>query len=174
MHFLEYYNENIVKYDSINKFRHKNLTKIPKLLFVSLRFKFKHYDLKQLIAALVALELLTSQKGSLLKSKVSSVTLKIRKGQPIGCKVTIRGQKMRLFLTKLISKATLKHVRTKEKIRLNHNIFSFKVSNVLVFNELEKNYQFFKNLKSLDVSFVTTLSSYENFIFLMRSYKIEA
>lgn len=173
MHFLKYYNENIVKYDLINKFRHKNLMEMPKLLFINLRFKFKHYDLKQLIAALVALELLTSQKGSLLKSKVSSVSLKIRKGQPIGCKVTIRGEKMQSFLAKLISKATLKHIPTKTKSRVKHNIFSFKVSNVLVFHELEKNYQFFKNLKGLDISFVTTHTNYENFSFLMRSYKIQ-
>jgi large subunit ribosomal protein L5 len=100
--------------------------------------------------------------------------LKIRKGQPIGCKVIIRGEKMRLFLTKLINKITLKRSSTKSKARFEHNIFSFKISNVLIFNELEKNYQFFKNLKGLDISFVTTKSCYESFIFLMRSYKIEA
>ena len=174
MHFFEYYNENIVKYDLINKFRHKNLKKIPKLQFVSLRFKFRNYDLKLLVAALAALELITSQKGTLLTSKVSSVSLKIRKGQPIGCKVIIRGEKMRLFLTKLINKITLKRSSTKSKARFEHNIFSFKISNVLIFNELEKNYQFFKNLKGLDISFITTKSCYKSFIFLMRSYKIEA
>ena len=173
MHFFEHYNENIVKYDLINKFRYKNLIDIPKLRFISLRFNLKKYDLKQLISALAALELITLQKGSLLTSKVSSVSLKIRKGQPVGCKVVLRRDKMLQFLTKLVNKIIIENKEVKQLTTLNYNLFSFKISNILIFNELEKNYQFFKNLKNLDISIATTPTDFESFLFLLKSYKIK-
>jgi|TARA_B110000967_G_C18901297_1_gene575447 large subunit ribosomal protein L5 len=173
MHFFEHYNENIVKYDLINKFRYKNLTKIPKLNFISLRFNFKKSDLKQLIAALIALELITFQKGSLIESKVSSVSLKIREGQPVGCKVVLRRLKMLEFLTKLINKIVIENKKIKRSKIFNYNSFSFKISNVLIFNELEKNYQFFKNLKGLDINISTTPTDFKNFLFLLKSHKIK-
>jgi len=173
MHFFEHYNENIVKYDLINKFRYKNLTKIPKLNFISLRFNFKKSDLKQLIAALIALELITFQKGSLIESKVSSVSLKIREGQPVGCKVVLRRLKMLEFLTELINKIVIENKKIKRSKIFNYNSFSFKISNVLIFNELEKNYQFFKNLKGLDINISTTPTDFKNFLFLLKSHKIK-
>ena len=72
--------------------------KIPKITSAVLRFRLKHNDMKYLIAALAALELITSQKGVLIKSKVPNVTLKLRKGQPIGCKVTIRKNTLFSFI----------------------------------------------------------------------------
>jgi large subunit ribosomal protein L5 len=173
MHFFEYYNENVVKYDLVNKFRYKNLTNIPKLKFISLRFNFKRYDLKQLIAALTALELITSQKGSLLESRVSSVSLKIRKGQPIGCKVILRRVKMKQFLAKLINKIIIENKTANQETNFACNMFSFKISNVLIFSELEKNYQFFKNLKGLDISIATTAVNFKSFMFLIKSHKIK-
>lgn len=173
MHFFEHYNKNIVKYDSINKFRYKNLTKIPDLMFISLRFNFNKFDLKQILSALTALELVTLQKGSLITSKISSVSLKIRKGQPIGCKVVLRNMKMLLFLTKVLGKLIIENKKSKQPLGLDCNIFSFKISNILIFQCLEKNYQFFKNLKSLNVSVVTTSTNFKNFLFLVKSYKIK-
>ncbi len=173
MYFFERYNENIVKYDLINKFQYKSLINIPKLNFISLRFNFKKSDLKQLITALAALELITFQKGSLIESKVSSVSLKIREGQPVGCKVVLRRLKMLQFLTKLINETIVENGTVKRSKTFKCNLFSFKISNILIFNELEKNYQFFKNLKSLDVSISTTATNFENFVFLLKSHKIK-
>jgi len=173
MYFFEHYNKNIVKYDSINKFRYKNLTKIPDLMFISLRFNFNKLDLRQVLSALTALELITLQKGSLITSKVSSVSLKIRKGQPIGCKVVLRNIKMLLFLTKVIGKITIENKKSKQPSGLDCNIFSFKISNILIFRCLEKNYQFFKNLKNLNVSIITTSTNFKNFLFLVKSYKVK-
>ena len=174
MHFFEHYNENIVKYDLINKFRYKNLVDIPKLRFISLQFNLKKYDQKQLTSALAALELITLQKGSLIASKVSSVSLKIRKGQPVGCKVILRRDKMLQFMTKLMNIILIENKKVKESTPVCYNSFSFKISNTLIFSELEKNYQFFKNLKNLDVSIITTPTNYKSFLFLLKSYKIKA
>lgn len=173
MHFLNYYSENIVKYDLINKFRYKTIKKIPKLTFAVLRFKLKHSEVKQLITALAALELITSQKGTLLKSRVPSIVLKIRKGQPIGCKVTLRRSKMLSFLTDLYDKKPINRMAPRTSTSLIDHAFSFKIKNVLVFNQLEKNYQFFKYLSGVDVSFITTAQCQQDLDFLLKAYKLK-
>lgn len=174
MHFLSYYNQHIVKYDSINKFRYKKLADIPKIKFISLRIQFKNYDLKSLITGLAGIEMITSQKGTLIKSKVSNISLNIRKGQPVGCKVILCHENMLCFFVKLVNytgyQLRIGNLKNNDK---QHNILSLNLSNILIFNVLEKNYQFFKNLKSLDINIVTTPCSYENFLFFFKSYKLK-
>ena len=64
----------------------------------------------------------------------------------------------------------------KKKIEtLNSNklsLYSFKINNVLIFNSLEKNYKFFKNLKDLHIGIGTSNLKFNNFKFLLQSYKI--
>lgn len=173
MHFFNYYDQHIVKYDLITKFRYKKLTSIPAIQFISLRIQFKNYDLKSLITGLAGLELITSQKGTLIKSRVSKISVKIRKGQPIGCKLTVRQDKMFSFLTKLINYNMLKIHTSRLKNNLQHNILSLNVSNVLIFSVLEKNYQFFRSLKNLNINIVTTPCSSKEFRFFIKSYKLK-
>lgn len=173
MHFLNYYNQHIVKYDSINKFRYKKLTAIPKIKFISLRIQFRKYDLKSLITGLAGIEMITSQKGTLIKSKVSNVSLRIRKGQPIGCKVILCQEKMLCFLVKLINYTNYQlSISILKDNNKQQNMLSLNFSNILIFNVLEQNYQFFKNLNSLDINIVTTPCSYNDFLFLLKSYKL--
>jgi large subunit ribosomal protein L5 len=169
MHFLKQYTEKVVKYDLINKFQYKMPTKLPSLKFVTLNFKLKRFDIKLLISSLASLELITLQKGVLTNSNVSNVSLKIRKGQPIGCKITLRKNKMNNFLfqllNKTLNKCTVKTVK-------NNNLFSIKISNILVFKELEQNYSFFKNLSNLNINIKTTNCTFQEFLFLINSYKL--
>lgn len=173
MHFFNYYTQHIVKYDLITKFRYKKLINIPKIKFISLRIQFKNCDLKSLVTGLIGLELITSQKGTLIKSKVSNISVKIRKGQPIGCKLTVRQDKMLCFLTKLINYSVLQSRTSILKNNIQHNVLSINISNILAFSILEKNYQFFKNLKNLDINIVTTPCSYTEFLFFIKSYKLK-
>lgn len=167
MHFFENYNYNIVKYDLINKFYYKELKKIPKIQAIVLQFNTKKYDLKLLITSMAALELIAGQKGVLTKSKVASVSFKIRKGQPVGCKITLKKNRMAEFFLRLLNQ-----IKIENKIN-SLKTFSFKISNVLIFNELEKNYQFFKNLKSLNITIITSATCKEDFYFLLQSLKIK-
>lgn len=89
MHFIENFYLQTIKYDLINKFSYKNPTKLPKLTKIVLNFGSKTADLKQLSAGLLALELITSQKGKLTKTKKANILLTIRKGNPTGCKVSL-------------------------------------------------------------------------------------
>ena len=171
MHFLKHYNNNIVKYDLINKFYYNKETVVPKIKFIILTFDFKKYDFKQLLTSLTALELITNQKATFIKSRKPNISLKIRKGHPIGCKILIRRYKKDTFLSKLLDITMVnKKIVRQEYTKLT--LFSYSISNVLIFSELEKNYQFFKLLKTLTVSIGTTPIDYNGFIFLLRSYKI--
>jgi large subunit ribosomal protein L5 len=94
---FENYYINIIKYDLVNKFYYKNHKKIPKLNKIILNFNCKNINFKLLISSIIALELITTQKSIITSSKKSNITLKIRKGNPIGCKVTLRKEKMYFF-----------------------------------------------------------------------------
>lgn len=168
MHFLKYYNENIVKYDLINKFRCQNVIDLPKLISISIRFQCEKYEMKNLIAALAALRLITSQRAFILVSKTANISLKVRKGHPIGCKITLRKNKMNGFFVKFINKLTLSSIKTS-----NFDTFSFKIQNVFVFDVLEKNYQFFNKLKNINVDITTSASNRKECIFLLKSFKIQ-
>ena len=172
MHFLKYYNNNIVKYDLINKFYLKNSTKLPSLKSISLRFNFKKHDLKQLFSALSALELISEQKGAFIKSKSFNVNLKIRKGYPVGCKLILRNYKMQHFIVELLNKIFFTNKKYNVSQKLSSS-FSFTIKNILVFTKLEKNYQFFKNLNNLNVSIITNTENFYEFKFLLASYKIK-
>ncbi len=173
MNFLKYYTKNIVQYDLINKFNCKKLDIIPKLKFIIVQFYFKKYELKNLIISLAALEFITSKKGTITKSKIANISLKIRKGYPVGCKVILKRAKMIQFLEKLINDFTISN-KISNLTDENCNIFSFKIKNILTFKELEKNYQFFSQLKgTLNISIGTNTTNYKHLIFLLKSYKIQ-
>lgn len=172
MHFLTYYNNNVVKYDLINKFICKNSATLPKLSFISLRFNFNSHDLKQLFSGLFALELIAGQKSTFIKSNSFNLNLKIKKGYPIGCKVVLRNLKMQQFLVKLFNKILTTNKKYKISVKPN-NSFSITIKNILIFSNLEKNYQFFKNLNSLNISIGVNTKNINFIKFLLNSYKIK-
>ena len=100
--------------------------------------------------------------------------LKIVKGTPIGCKVILRNNNLLKFLNKLLNKCVIQNSNTKVNDENKKGFsFSFKISNLMLFEELEYNYIFFKSLSSLSVTFITTAMSKNEFIYLLNSYKIK-
>lgn len=181
MYFFEHYFQTIVKYDLINKFKYKNIKKLPKLRKIVLNFSCKNSDTKQLALAMTALELITLQKGILTVTKKSNVILKLKKGEPIGCKVVLRKTNMYNFLFKILNEILPKINKFKKfNIKQNRNnnskinTFSFKLKNTLNFLELEKNYYIYQNLPFLNVTFVTNRISFCEFIFLFQSFKMSS
>ena len=172
MHFLEYYYFNIIKYDLINRFNYQNIKDIPKLKKIILNFGCKTFELKKLSISLLSLQLITAKKGSLTISKQSNIVLKIRKGNPVGCKVVLVKTLMYIFLAKLLLEGL---PRLKNKILLKKvfykNTLTYNFENILIFKELEKNYLFFSLLKNLQVTFVTNTFSNEELFFLLCSFK---
>ncbi|MDD3627838.1 MAG: 50S ribosomal protein L5 [bacterium] len=83
----------------------KNVMQVPKLLKIVLNMGVGEAiaDIKQLDKAMEELGIITGQKPRMIRAKKSEATFKLRKGMPIGCKVTLHGPIMYEFLDRFIS-----------------------------------------------------------------------
>lgn len=172
MHFLENFYFKTLKYDLINKFVYNNTNKLPKLKKIILNFGSKTADIKQLSSGLLAFELIANQKGILTTTKKSNILLKIRKGNPTGCKLTL--QKYNLFN---LFKKTIVEVFPKLKNfngftqtrKIKKNAFSYELHDTFSFSELEGHYYLFNNLPKLDITIITTAKDKKELIFILKS-----
>lgn len=91
----------------MKEFSYKNVMQVPKLEKVVLNVGLGEavQNIKLLDAAQKELSMITGQKAVSTKAKKSIATFKLRQGMPIGCKVTLRGERMYEFMDKLISTA---------------------------------------------------------------------
>jgi len=170
MHFLNYHYNNIIKYDFLNKFYEKRKLNVPKIKKVCLSFSNDKTKLKELFSTLFALELITVQKGIISKSKTPQISIKMKKGGYVCCKITLREKKMYLFLEKLFYKIF-------PKIKLFSG-FGFKLNKVaktldfvlpklFYFSELESHYKFFQKLPPIQVSIIArSENSLQTFFFI--------
>ena len=174
MKFIYYFNKKTFKYDLINKYLYKNIKELPTLKKIILNFGYKNNDIKNLATGLIALQLISKQRGILTKTKNANALLKIRKGSLVGCKVVLRNQIMLLFLSKFLVEITPK-IKNFEGFKLNKETkktFSYNLNDILLFDELEKNYYLFNNLPKLNITLVTTdLTTEKEFVFLLNSFK---
>jgi len=172
MHFLKYFYKNTLKFDLVNKFNYTNLKKLPKIHEIILNFTCKTIELKNLSRHLIALELITNQKSRLTSFKYS---LKLKKGNLSGCKITLKNKQMLLFLSKNLNEI-LADLKNYNEIVLNRKTLQFAVSfsikNSFNFTEISKNFNLFNNLETLNVSFVLTITKNEELLFLLKSLKI--
>lgn len=172
MHFIENFYFKTLKYDLLNKFMYNNTHKLPKLKKIILNFGSKTANIKQLSSGLLAFELIANQKGTLTTTKKSNILLKIRKGNPTGCKLTL--QKYNLFN---IFRKTLFEIFPKLKNfngfiqsrKIKKNAFSYEIHDTFSFSELEGHYYFFNNLPKLDITIITTTQNRKELIFLLKS-----
>jgi large subunit ribosomal protein L5 len=176
MQILESHYNYIVKHDLVTKFNYKNNNVVPKLQKIVLNFGIKEVNFKLLLPTLIALELVSSQKGALARSNKSNIALKIRKGVPVGCKVVLSKTNMYLFFSKIIITVLPKikqfeGVVFKKAVTRPSKSFSFFFNNVLIFSELESQHELFKNTSVLDVSIVTNCRTVEELHFLLASFR---
>ena len=89
------------------KFEYKNEMQIPKLdkIVINMGVGEAKENRKVLDTAVKDLETITGQKAVVTRAKNSVANFKLREGQPIGCKVTLRGEKMYEFLDRLVNLA---------------------------------------------------------------------
>lgn len=175
MHFLNYFYNKNLKFDLINKFYYPNLKKLPKLKKVILNSNCKTTELKTLATNLLALELIANQQGILTISKRPNLLLKIKKGNPTGCKLTLKKSSMLIFFSKSLHEI-FPHVKNFDGIKLHQKIektsFSFVIKNTLNFPELSDHYYLFNNLPSINISFVTNAKTKQEMIFLLKSLQL--
>jgi large subunit ribosomal protein L5 len=176
MLLLKDYYKLIIKYDLINKFTYKNLKKLPKIKKISINICYnnKNFDLKNLAQAILSLELITKQKGKITFLKNLKISVKIRKGYPVGCKVTLKKNAIYHFFFNLLTNV-LPKTKNFYGININKNVtntISFKITNIFVFNEIEKHHNIFKNVPVFDVTFVTNTKTQKELLYLLHSHKL--
>lgn len=175
MVFSNVYYNRILKYDFINAFEYQNLAQLPSLNKIVLNFGYQKSNLKYLISGLLALEFISSKKGNLTKSKGLNLFLKIKKGNPVGCKIILKKNYMHFFYFKLIT-SILPKIKFSQLPQFPNNAktvksLSFQLKNSLIFTELENQFQFFKGIPNLDITLCTNSRSRKELFFLLKSIK---
>ena len=159
----ETYNTEIV--DAMTKkFGYENVMQVPKLVKVVINMGVGEAkeNSKILDSAISDLETITGQKAVVTRAKNSVANFKIREGMPIGCKVTLRGEKMYEFVDRLINLA-LPRVRDFRGVNPNafdgRGNYALGIKEQLIFPEIE--YDKIDKVRGMDVIFVTTANTDE-------------
>ena len=156
--------ENEIKDAMVKKFGYKNVMEIPKLdkVVVNMGVGEAKENAKILEAAMGDMEIITGQKPVATRSKNSIANFKIREGMPIGCKVTLRGEKMYEFVDRLVNLA-LPRVRDFRGVNPNafdgRGNYALGIKEQLIFPEIE--YDKIDKVRGMDISFVTTAKTDE-------------
>lgn len=169
MFLLRYFYFKILKYDLMNKFIYKDTREIPILEKIILNFGCKTAEIKQVVESLMAFELMTTQKGLFTIIKYPRISLKIQKGNFVGCKVTLRKINMFSFFFKSLIEIFPKF-KNIMKFRVIKNFGCFyELYDVFVFSDLEMNYYLFSSLSKLEIVLVTSSKTLEEFLFILNS-----
>ena len=156
--------DNEIKDAMIKKFGYKNIMEVPKLdkIVVNMGVGEAKENAKLLEAAIKDMEAITGQKAVTTKAKNAIANFKIRENMPIGCKVTLRGEKMYEFADRLINLA-LPRVRDFRGVNPNafdgRGNYALGIKEQIIFPEIE--YDKVDKVRGMDVIFVTTAKTDE-------------
>ena len=148
----------------MKKFGYKNIMEVPKVekIIVNMGVGEAKENAKILEAAIKDMETITGQKAIATKARKSIANFKIREGMAIGCKTTLRGEKMYEFMDRLINLA-LPRVRDFRGVNPNafdgRGNYALGIKEQLIFPEIE--YDKIDKIRGMDVIFVTTAKTDE-------------
>lgn len=157
----------------IKKFGYKNIMEVPKLdkIVINMGVGEAKENAKVLDSAVKDLETITGQKVVLTRAKNSVANFKIREGMPIGCKTTLRGEKMYDFMDRLVNLA-LPRVRDFRGVSADsfdgRGNYALGVKEQLIFPEIE--YDKVEKVRGMDVIVVTTAKTDEEARKLLRLF----
>ena len=172
--FETLYND-VIKKSLVEKFGYKNPHEIPKLTKIVLNMGIGDAvaDKKKVTSAMEELALIAGQQPVMTKARKSIATFKVREGMPIGCKVTLRSDRMYEFLERLVNMAL-------PRIRDFHGItgknfdgrgnFAFGVKEQIIFPEI--NYEKVDEVRGLDIVIGTTAKTDEEAKYLLTSFNV--
>lgn len=161
--YKDLYKDQIVD-GMFKKFGYKNVMEVPKLdkIVLNMGVGEAKDNAKLLETAVRDMEIITGQKAVVTKAKNSVANFKIREGMPIGCKVTLRGEKMYDFLDRLVNLA-LPRVRDFRGINPNafdgRGNYALGIKEQLIFPEIE--YDKVDKVRGMDIIMVTTAKTDE-------------
>ena len=146
------------------QFGYKNIMEVPKLskIVINMGVGEAKENVKLLDSAMNDMSIITGQKPVQTKAKNSVANFKIREGMPIGCKVTLRGDRMYEFVDRLINLA-LPRVRDFRGVNPNafdgRGNYALGIKEQLIFPEVE--YDKVDKVRGMDIIFVTTAKTDE-------------
>lgn len=148
----------------MEKFNYSNVMEVPKIEKVILNMGVGEAkdNVKILEAAVEEIQLITGQKPVITKARKSVANFKIREGMPVGCKVTLRGQKMYDFADKLMNIALprVRDFRGVSKTSFDgRGNYSLGIKEQLIFPEID--YDKIDKIKGMDIIIVTSAKSDE-------------
>ena len=170
--FKDLYNKEITK-ALHDEFKYSSSMEIPKLekIVINMGVGEGSKDDKFIEAAVKDLELIAGQKPVVTKAKKSIAGFKLREGQPVGVKVTLRGENMYNFMEKLI-KVALPRVRDFHGISKTafdgHGNYTLGIKEQLIFPEIE--YDNVVKVRGMDIIFVTTAKTNKEAEALLRAF----
>ena len=159
----------------IKKFGYKNIMEVPKLdkVVINMGVGEAKENAKVLESAIADMEKIAGQKAVVTRAKNSVANFKIREGMPIGCKVTLRGEKMYEFVDRLINLA-LPRVRDFRGVNPNafdgRGNYALGIKEQLIFPEIE--YDKIDKFRGMDVIFVTTAKTDEEARELLKQFNM--
>lgn len=166
------YNETIAS-DLMKEFNYSSIMEVPKLekIVINMGVGEGAADSKWIEAAVKDLELIAGQKPVVTKARKSIAGFKIREGQAIGVKVTLRGENMYNFMEKLI-KIALPRVRDFRGVSKTafdgKGNYTLGVKEQLIFSEI--NYDDVAKVRGMDIVFVTTAKTNEEAMKLLSAF----
>ncbi|GAA4002310.1 50S ribosomal protein L5 [Sphingomonas humi] len=166
------YDERIVK-AMTEKFGYKNHMEVPRLdkIVINMGVGEATQDKKKVEAAAAEMQLIAGQKPVITKAKTSIAQFKLREGMPIGCKVTLRRERMYEFLDRLV---TIALPRVRDFRGLNPKSFDGRgnyamgLKEQIVFPEIE--YDRIEKVRGMDIIVTTTAKTDEEARELLRLF----
>ena len=164
-----------IKDAMVKKFGYKNVMEIPKIdkIVINMGVGEAKETAKVLEGAVKDMETITGQKAILTKAKNSVANFKIREGMPIGCKTTLRGDKMYEFLDRLVNLA-LPRVRDFRGVNPNafdgRGNYALGIKEQIIFPEIE--YDKVDKVRGMDIIIVTTAKTDEEARELLRLFNM--
>ncbi len=168
----EYYKEHVVK-QLMEKFGYKSVMQVPKITKITLNMGVGEAvaDKKKMEFATKDLEMISGQKPVIRRARKSVAGFKIRDGWPIGCKVTLRRERMYEFLDRLISVAI---PRIRDFRGLNPKSFDGRgnynlgIQEQIIFPEID--YDKIDALRGMDIAITTTAKTDEEGRALLKAF----
>ena len=170
--FKELYDKEI-KTNLMKEYNYKSVMQVPKLekIVINMGVGEGAHDVKFVEAAQKDLEVIAGQKAVVTKARKSIAGFKLREGQPVGVKVTLRGENMYNFMEKLI-KVGLPRVRDFRGVSSNafdgKGNYTLGIKEQLIFPEID--YDNVYKIRGMDIVFVTTAQSNDEARALLKAF----
>lgn len=167
---LESYKSDIKK-KMMKQFDYKNEMQVPKLIKVIVNMGVGEaiQNIKMLDSSMDEIALITGQRPIVTKARLSISNFKLRKGMPVGAKVTLRGTRMYFFIDKLFNVA-MPRVRDFKGVLPRgfdgRGNYTLGIREQIIFPEI--NYDKIEKIKGMNVTFVTSAKSDEEALALLK------